>query len=184
MKICLTLASAAFLLLGSVAAQAGNLDLNLNNDAVQFEANGNLAPNLEVGGGLLSSDDNEDVTAWHAKLMGTESNRDYDVGLGVRWSQYDTDYGDGGGLGLGGYGYVYVPSVPRLSLGGYGFYTPGVVTSDELEDSLEYGLRARYRVVRNVDAYVGYRRVEAEFDNRHGDETLDSGPLAGLRMIF
>nr|WP_299244242.1 YfaZ family outer membrane protein [uncultured Halomonas sp.] len=184
MKTLWMLTSATFLALGSMAAQAGNLDLNLNSDAVQFEANGNLAPNIALGGGLLSSDDNEDVTALHAQLLGTESTRDYDIGVGVRWSQYDTDYGDGGGLGLGGYGYVYVPSIPRLSLGGYGFYTPGVVATQDLEDSLEYGLRARYQVVRNVDAYVGYRRVEAEFDNRSGDRTLDSGALAGLRLTF
>ena len=88
-----------------------------------------------------------------------------------------------GGLGLGGYGYYYLPGAPRVSLGGYGYVTPNVVTSDELEHSYEYGLRARYQVIDNVEGYVGYRKVKADFDNRD-ERTLDSGPLVGMRLQF
>jgi hypothetical protein len=57
------------------------------------------------------------------------------------------------------------------------------VTSDELEHSYEYGLRARYQVIDNVEGYVGYRKVKADFDNRD-ERTLDSGPLVGMRLQF
>lgn len=184
-KRSLTLTSTMLLALGAATAQATTLELNLGEDAAQFEAAGNLTSNVELGGGFLSSDDRDaDVLAGHVQLMGVERTRDYDIGVGVRWTQYDTDYGDGGGLGLGGYGYFYLPAVPRLSLGGYAFYTSGAVTNQDLDDSLEAGVRARYEVIRNIEAYVGYRHLKVDFDNRHGRTTLDDGPLVGVRLLF
>ncbi|WP_199269447.1 YfaZ family outer membrane protein [Cobetia sp. L2A1] len=167
----------------SAPALAGNADLNLNSEAVQGELNGEISNGVQIGGGILSSNDHDDVTAGHVQLLGTERTSEYDVGLGARWSQYDTEHGDGGGLGLGGYGYYYLPGAPRVSLGGYGYVTPDVVTSNDLEHSYEYGLRARYQVIDNVEGYVGYRKVKADFENRD-ERTLDSGPLVGMRLQF
>ncbi|RAH37143.1 YfaZ family outer membrane protein [Halomonas sp. SL1] len=172
------------LALATLNCQAGSLDLNLSDEAVQFAASGEVAPGIAVGGGLLDSEDRVDTQAVHAEVLGVERTRRYDIGVGARWTQLDTDAGDGGGLGLGGYGYAYVPQVPALSLGGYGFYTPGVVSAGDLERGLEYGLRARYGVTRNVDAYVGYRRLRADLHRPGGTRTLDSGAHAGVRLVF
>jgi len=103
--------------------------------------------------------------------------------VGARWTQFDTDYGDGGGLGLGGYGYVALPQMPAVSLGGYGFYTPSAVTSSDLEDGYEVGVRARYAFAPNVDGYVGLRQLRADFD-AGGNRTLDRGAQVGVRLRF
>ncbi|MCG7599710.1 YfaZ family protein [Halomonas sp. McH1-25] len=183
MKAVSLLAGVASLTLTVSLAQASGLDVNINNEAARFAASGELMPGIELGGSLLSSDDNGDLTAAGIQLMGTESTRNYEVGAGPRWSHYDSDQGDGGGLGLGGYGYVYLPAVPKLSVGGYGVYTPGALTYQDFDHGSEFGARARYRVAHNVQAYVGYRRVSAEFGN--GDsETLDNGPLVGVHLNF
>ena len=58
-----------------------------------------------------------------------------------------------------------------------------MATSNDLEHSYEYGLRARYQVIDNVEGYVGYRKVKADFENRD-ERTLDSGPLVGMRLQF
>ncbi|MCH4563255.1 MULTISPECIES: YfaZ family outer membrane protein [Halomonas] len=175
-------------LLGTAAlaqAQTASLDLNLSQDAVQFEATGELVDGIALGGGVIDSDDRGDATAFHAQLLGVERNADYDIGVGARWTQFDTDHGDGGGLGLGGYGYAYVPAMPALSLGGYGFYTPSAVSTRDLNDGYELGVRARYAFTPNVDGYVGYRALRADFDDdRGGSRTLDSGPLLGVRLSF
>jgi predicted porin len=69
-------------------------------------------------------------------------------------------------------------------VGGYGFYTPGVVTSGDLDDGYEFGVRARYAFTPNVDGYVGLRQAAADFDNRHGNRTLDRGAQVGVRLSF
>lgn len=184
-RVIITIVGA--MLLGAVSlsqAQTANLDLNLSQDAVQFEAAGELTDGIALGGGVIDSDDHGDATAFHAQLLGVERNADYDIGVGARWTQFDTDHGDGGGLGLGGYGYAYVPAMPALSLGGYGFYTPSAVSTRDLNDGYELGVRARYAFTPNVDGYVGYRTLRADFDNDGGSRTLDSGPLLGVRLTF
>jgi len=172
-------------LLFAMGAQAANgLDLNLGADAVQFEATGEITHGIALGGGVIHSDYREDATIYHAQLLGVQHNGAHDVGVGARWTQYDTDYGDGGGLGLGGYGYVYLPQAPAVSVGGYAFYTPNAVTSGDLDDGYEIGVRARYAFTPNVDGYVGLRQAAADFDNRHGSRTLDRGAQVGVRLSF
>lgn len=183
MKAVFLLAGVASLTLTASLAQASGLDVNINNEAARFAASGEFKPGIELGGSLLSSDDNGDLTAASVQVLGTETARTYEVGAGPRWSHYDSDHGKGGGLGLGGYGYVSLPAVPKLSVGGYGFYTPGALTYQDFDHGSEIGVRARYRVAQNAQAYVGYRRIGAEFDNSDS-ETLDSGPLVGVNLLF
>lgn len=180
----LWVAGALVLAAGSLC-QAASLDLNLSGDAVQFETNVEVTPGIQLGAGVLDSDYRGDATAWHGQLLGVERSRDYEIAVGARWTQVDSDFGDGGGLGLGGYGYAYLPQAPAVSLGGYGFYTPGVVSNGDLDDAVEYGVRARYAVTANVDAYLGYRRFRADFDHPGiGTRTLDSGVHGGVRLVF
>jgi len=176
---------ASLLLLGSAGiAQAASLDLNLGSDAVQFEAAGELVEGIQLGGGVVDSDYREDATVYHAQLMGSQHTSRRDLGIGARWTQYDTDVGDGGGLGLGGYGYVYLPRLPAVSLGGYGFYTPDAVTTSELDEGYEVGVRARYAFTPNVDGYLGVRQLDADFEDERGSRTLDRGAQVGVRLRF
>jgi hypothetical protein len=173
------------ILLAATGAHAtGSLDLNLSRDAVQFEAAGDVVDGIALGGGVIDSDYRRDATVFHAQLMGVQHSREHDIGVGARWTQYDTDFGKGGGLGLGGYGYVYLPQMPEVSLGGYGFYTPGVVTSRDLDDGYEVGVRARYAFAPNVDGYLGLRQLGADFDRDRGTRTLDRGANVGVRLRF
>ncbi|TDB01226.1 YfaZ family outer membrane protein [Halomonas marinisediminis] len=172
-------------LLGYVGcAGASELDLNLGADAVQFEAAGEIVEGIRLGGGVLDSDYRQDATIYHAQLMGTQHTSQREVGIGARWTHYDARSGDGGGLGLGGYGYVYLPNLPAVSLGGYGFYTPDVVTTSELDKGYEVGLRARYAFTPNVDGYLGLRQLDADFDDDRGSRTLDRGAQVGVRLRF
>lgn len=166
------------------AAQAGNFDLNLGNNAVALNIAAPVAQGVAVGGGILHSEYREDATALHGQIMGVERNRRIDVGVGARWTQFNTDYGNGGGLGLGGYGYAYLPDAPAISVGGYGFFTPSVATTGKLDDSFLVGARVRYDVTPTVDGYLGYRRLTADFDNQHGSRTLDNSVHVGVNLRF
>ncbi|WP_245598334.1 YfaZ family outer membrane protein [Halomonas halodenitrificans] len=179
-----TLLACLVLIASFGAVQAASLDLNLGSDAVQFEAAGELVKGIQLGGGVTNSDYREDATVYHAQLMGSQHTSRRELGVGARWTQYDTDIGDGGGLGLGGYGYVYLPNMPAVSLGGYGYYTPDAMTTSELEEGYEVGLRARYAFTPNVDGYLGLRQLDADFDEERGSRTLDRGAQAGVRLRF
>lgn len=183
----LLLSSAILLAPETVRAQvaaAAILDMNVSEEATQFEAAGRVI-GLELGGGYLTSDDrSSDTSAGYISMGSGERIRDYEGGGGFRWTQYDTEYGDGGGLGFHSYLYYYLPAVPRLSLGGFIYYMPNVITSQDVESGFEVAARARYEVMDNIEAYVGYRHVEMDFDDHDEFTTLDSGPLAGLRLIF
>ncbi len=184
MKARLTLLIGLLLLGAAGLAQASSLELNLGPDAVQFEAAGELVGGIELGGGVVDSDYREDASVFHAQLMGTRHTDDRELGVGARWTHYDTDHGEGGGLGLGGYGYVYLPNLPEVSLGGYGFYTPDAIASRDLQDGYEIGVRARYSFTPNVDGYLGLRQLGADFDDDDGSRTLDRGAQVGVRLRF
>lgn len=186
----LTLTSAIFLALGATTAQAATvLEMNASEEAAQFEAAGRASlfssSGLELGGGYLTSDDHgSETSAGYIYLGFYDRTRDYDQGFTYRWTQYDTDYGDGGALGIGAYRYYYLSAVPRLSLGGSIYYMPPMITTQDVEFGVEVGVRARYEVMDNIDMYIGYRHTEMDFDDHDGYTTLDSGPLAGFRLIF
>ena len=170
MKSTLMLLAGGLALLGAAAQvqASSSLDLNLGPDAVQFAAAGEVVDGISLGGGVLHSEYREDATVFHAQLMGASHTREREVGVGARWTQYDTDIGKGGGLGLGG----------------SGFYPPGVVASRDLEDGYEIGVRARYAFTPNVDGYLGLRQLGADFDNDASTRTLDRGAQAGVRLRF
>ncbi|MDP3535853.1 YfaZ family outer membrane protein [Halomonas sp. M1] len=165
-------------------AQAGSFDLNLGNNAIELNLAAPVANGIAIGAGVLHSEYREDATMLHGQIMGVERNRRMDIGVGARWTQFNTDYGNGGGLGLGGYGYVYLPNAPAVSVGGYGFFTPSVATSGKLDDSFLAGARMRYDFTPTVDGYVGYRRMTADFDDQRSSRTLDNSVHVGVNLRF
>ncbi|MHC4048152.1 hypothetical protein, partial [Bradyrhizobium sp. 23AC] len=65
MKVISTLVAAgALALAGTSLCQAASLDLNLSGDAVQFEANVEVASGIQLGAGVLDSDYRGDATVW------------------------------------------------------------------------------------------------------------------------
>lgn len=175
MKAIMTLCVGIALLGMAGPGLAGELDLDLGPDAVPFEAGDELAP----------SEYREEASVYHAQLLGMQRRSErHDVGVGASWSHYDTNHGEGGGLGVGGYGYVYLPNLPEVSLGGYGYYTPEAMGSRDLNDGYEVGVRARYAFAPNLDGYLGLRQLGADFDDDEGRRTLDRGAQLGVRLRF
>lgn len=179
----------AFALLGSglalVSANAMALSVSATggNDSVGVEATQSLLPGWQAGLGYYSTDDSgHNAKAYSGSLMFSPYLPGVDLSLGGRYQYLDTHYGNGGGLGLGGSAYVGTP-IPRVSVGGYGFYTPEGLTHGDVNENYEYGARARFHIIGGSYVYAGYRYYHADFDN-HSSRTLESGPVLGASIGF
>lgn len=171
------------LALGSLNAMALSVSGHAGNHSHGFQANQSLLPGWTAGVGYLSTKDSgKNARAYSGQLMFSPSLPSVDLSIGGRYQYLDTHYGNGGGLGLGGSAYVNTP-LSRISVGGYGFYTPDGLTHGDVNKGYEYGVQARARLVSNTYGYVGYRYVRTDFDGR-GGKTLDSGPVIGVSIGF
>ncbi|WP_106476853.1 YfaZ family outer membrane protein [Phytohalomonas tamaricis] len=170
--------------LASANAMALGLSATGGEDSVSVEATQSLLPGWQAGLGYYSTDDSgHNTKAYSGSLMFSPWLPGVDLSVGARYQYLDSDYyGDGGGLGLGGSAYVGTP-IPRVSVGGYGFYTPEGLTHGDVDESYEYGARARFHIIGGSYVYAGYRYYHADFDD-HGGETLDSGPVLGASVGF
>ncbi|WP_299257448.1 YfaZ family outer membrane protein [uncultured Kushneria sp.] len=173
----------AGLALSSLNASALSLSASGGKDSHGFQATQGLLPGFSAGLGYFSTNDSGNNTkAYSGQLMFSPYLPGVDVSVGGRYQYLDSDYGDGGGLGLGGSAYVDTP-IPRVSVGGYGFYTPEGLAHGDVNESYEYGARARATLIANTYGYVGYRYYHTDFDN-HDGKTLFSGPELGVSVGF
>lgn len=177
------LATSTCMLLATTQAHALSVSANAGNNAVGIEARQAIMPRVNASLGYLHTDDSgRDAHIYSGALMFAPVLPGTTVELGGRYQYQDTNYGNGGGLGLGGSAFVDTP-VPRVSVGGYGFYTPKGLTHGSVNESYEYGVQARARLVSQTYLHGGYRYLRTDFDNR-GTRTLDSGMVVGVSIGF
>ncbi len=168
--------AASGLALASTQVSAFSLAAHAGNDYFGVEATQILVPGVRVGAGYTQTDDNgRDARFYNASLMFSPATPIVDLSLGGRYQYQSTDWGNGGGLGLGGSVFVDTP-IPRVGVGGYGFYTPDGLTHGSVNESYEYGVQARLRIFAQTYAQAGYRYLRTEFDNG-ADRRLHRGPV-------
>ncbi|PAU86899.1 hypothetical protein CK507_12350 [Pseudomonas sp. WN033] len=182
-KSCGVLALSSALALGATQVQALSLAASAGSNSFGLEATQTLVPGVRAGVGYLKTDDSgRDARLYSGSLMISLPTPLVDLSVGGRYQYQDTDYGNGGGLGLGGSLFVDTP-LPRVSLGGYGFYTPEGLTHGNVNESYEYGAQVRAKLFAQSYAYAGYRYLRTDFDRR-GNRTLHSGPVLGVSVGF
>jgi len=169
----------------SQAAAAGDLDLNLSNEAARFSY---LFPLTDTGLnadlGLLHHTDGGDLL--HAGVLlvdeagqGTEA---FTVGLGGRLLRVEGGGASGTALAIGGsFRYVF-PDYNRLAISGAAFIAPEVTSFADLEGFHEVGIRGEYRVLERGFVYLGLRSVSADFGA--GTAGIDDGLHVGVSLSF
>lgn len=174
---------AFFLPFGAVADQ---LDFNISDEAflVRF-TNTTSGGGTEVDYGLLHQEDDIYVGSLGLHLVDNAGTSDspIQVGLGGRLQFVDTDPASGGVLSIGAFGRYSFPNANRFALAGNVHFAPGVTSFGDIEQYLEYGVRAEYEVLRNGRLYLGYRKIEADFDIAE-DVDLDKGVHFGMHFTF
>lgn len=169
----------------AATAQAATIDINLSNDSVRAEYDAPLPQqrmNLSVGG-MYHEEDNADATLIHAGLHTQEHTAQYSIGIGAKGYWLNADNVDGIAVGFGGQGSFSIPQLPMVRFGGHFYLAPKVSSFSDLDGLTDMSIRAYYQALRDVDVYVGWRKVSADISGG-GDSSLDKGLNFGFVMNF
>lgn len=179
------------LLAAAAPAAATSLDFNLSSESAKLSFIQPLAPEgLEIGGGWLHHEDDGDLLELDLHLVddANPGRGALELGVGGKLVAVNDDRRDaeGGSLAIGGKFRWTWPNFNRFAVGGHAYYAPGATSASDIDGYQELALRAEYLLLRNANAYLGYREVELDYDGRRfgSDRDFDSGPYAGIRISF
>ncbi len=174
---------------GVVSAQS--FDINLNNDAAEFNLNAPLSSGLQLSGtemnfGFLYTKDDDYMGMVGLQVMGSTGSGSpgLSAGLGVKAFGGNTDNNnDFVAITLGGLVSYSPPAFERLNLDVYLNYSPDIVTFLDANNFIYYGARIGYKILEQASVYLGYREVR--IDPSHGShETIDNGGHIGVEIFF
>ncbi|MGH8398292.1 MAG: YfaZ family outer membrane protein [Gammaproteobacteria bacterium] len=169
-------------------AQASNLDLNLGSNAAAVDFSTNLTnTGLQGDLGYLHHTSQVDIGSAGVQVVGNSnpvgSPFIFAVGGKVFFISPKQYNGNGTVLGLGGsFDYTW-PTYNRFHIGGELYYAPNIVSFNNADRYLQYGVKAGYEILHNADLYVGYRHITAAFTGT-STVTLDSTFMVGLNLSF
>lgn len=169
----------------TVTAQAATIDVNINNETVRAEYDAPLPQNrLNMSAGVLYHEDNsQDALIGHLGMHTQENTARYSVGVGGRLYGVTVDPSfDGLALGLGAQGSVSFDQLPQMRFGGHFYFAPKVISFGDVEGMTDMAARAYYQALKDVDLYLGWRRIE--LDNGHNSDDLESKLNFGFIMSF
>ncbi|WP_028299553.1 YfaZ family outer membrane protein [Oceanospirillum beijerinckii] len=169
----------------AATAHAATIDVNLSNDTIRAEYDAPLPQqrlNLSVGGMYHEENDN-DATLVHAGLHTQEHTAQYSIGMGAKAYWLNSDNVDGIAVGLGGQGSYTFPQLPLVRFGGHLYIAPKVSSFSDLDGLMDLSVRAYYQALRDVDVYVGWRKLSVDVKDG-GDSSLDKGVNIGFVMNF
>lgn len=173
--------------LAAPAVQAGgSLDLSLSNDDFRFawdatQANSGLHLNLAW---LHHEDDGDMLEAGVHVVDVRPGKRNLYIGIGAKLHAVDTDWFDAGGVGVGGFFRYAFPANRDVSLAGYGYYAPSVLSFSDADNIINADLRLQYSMIPTARLFVGYRYVGIRLDGGGSRYELGDGVHAGLSIDF
>ncbi|HEX6929333.1 MAG TPA: YfaZ family outer membrane protein [Gammaproteobacteria bacterium] len=169
------------------SAQAASLDFNISDEAFLARFTNDAASgNMRADYGLLRQEEN-DVYVGSLGLhlvdnAGTETSP-LQVGLGGRLQFIETDPASGAAISLGAWARYNLSGANRFAIAGSVHFAPSVTSFGDVENYIEYDIRGEYEVLRNGSLYLGYRKVETDFEGID-DVDLDKGLHFGMRFTF
>lgn len=175
-------------------AYADSIDFNLSDDAFsalysnQLTRTGRNSALVGQAGILYRKDayGDHDVLVPGIGLLvtGNAGTPNVHAGVGARLVYINISSRNGMALAPGGRIHYSLPFYNRIGLGGHVYYAPNVVSTNDVDNYLAYGIRVDYEVLRNARVYAGYRQVKADFSGPGGYRDLDTGFHFGLHLFF
>lgn len=160
----------------SISASGGDGSFGLHADTA-------LAPALTANFDFLHAGSARgDAKAYAAGLMLAPPTPVVHWGVGARYRYQDTHLGSGGGVELGATVFVDTP-VPRVSVGGIGWYLPSALANGDVRRSYDYSAQVRLTVTQATYLWAGYRRMQVTFENGRA-QALYKGPTFGVSVGF
>ncbi|MCG8670471.1 MAG: YfaZ family protein [Pseudomonadales bacterium] len=164
-------------------AFADTFSADINNDAFKFQYNAtNTGSNLDLNASILHHDDDGEIYAVGAQVEGQSLQQANATGsLGAKLYYIDLDGADGFAIGLGGLVNIAIPQVEGFSIQAEAYYAPSVLSFNDVEHHIDFGAKAKYRVLDNGSVYLGYRKANIDIENA-GDGDLDEGIHVGIEL--
>jgi len=183
---------AALLLAISGAAQASGLDFSLgeNSATVRFLTRSSSLGygGADIGYGVFYNEDSDFILDANFMMIGNPASSDRPLQFGVGAKAYIGNYDqanlDIGAIAIGGQiRYVIPSSSTPMALSLEGYYAPGISSFADTESVGELIFRYGFEVASSTVAYVGYRRLEVDFETV-SDAELDDNFHIGIRVNF
>ncbi len=150
----------------------------------------------DIGFGILANNDNDFIGTGSILVSGSSAGDVKALHFGVGIKAYlgtlnnennliNNKTGDvnGGSLAIGGrIRYVFPGSTP-LAVLGEAYYAPDITSFSEYNGINEYRVALEYEVTPSARAYIGYRRLQIDF-NDAADYDVDNSGHIGVRFEF
>lgn len=173
------------------SAQADSIDFNIHDDALRLiyaTGVGQASQGLEMEAGYFYSEEyREDIHTAHLGLHVAGENWSqqgtFDINLGGRllYTETDTPVGDSLNLAVGGR--VRFSPVNRFGIGAQVYYAPDILSFADGDSYLETGFSVDYQLLAQGFVYLGYRKIEIDFERADDVEIDDSGHI-GMKLLF
>lgn len=186
MKAIKVLFGAVASIFAAQAVAGGSLDLSLSNDAARIEYDAaKVGSGLHVSASLQHHENDGDMIGLGAHVVDVrEPNSPLYIGVGGKVYLFKEDDFDGGALAVGGFLRYQFPQVPDLSIAGYTYYAPKVVSFNETENLLDSDVRIQFSLLPTARVYTGYRYSRVKIEDVKGNVELEQGIHFGLKVDF
>lgn len=186
MKTLKLVCSSLFLTASMNVFAGGSIDVSLASDSARLEYDATkVGSGLHVSASIQHHETDGDLASLGLHVVDVrEPNSPLYLGLGGRLFGYVTDDSDGGALGLGGFFRYNIPKTKGVSLAGYVYYAPSVVSFGDTESLVDTDIRIQYALLPTARIYMGYRLSQVEIKQTNKDEKLEQGIHFGLKADF
>jgi hypothetical protein len=181
------LVCSSLLLAASMSANAGgSLDISLASDSARLEYDATkVGSGLHIAASIQHHEDDGQLGALGLHVVDVrEPNSPLYLGVGGRVFGYVTDDYDGAALGLGGFFRYNIPQTQGISLAGYVYYAPSVVSFGDTDSLLDSDIRIQYALLPTARIYAGFRNSKVNVDQVKKDIMLEHGLHFGLKVDF
>lgn len=178
----------------STTALADTVDINLRDSSVQMQYKSSFGRDplgkTEFHMGVLYAGKSNvmgDIGLLVKDELGGNA-PGFSVGVGIkgvlaRVKDKGPAASDASALALGAMVRYSPPTLRRMGLVGELYASPNIVTFGDANRFVETNVRLEYEVIPSAVAYLGYRNVQFNLDNKP-NATLDEGPFLGVRISF
>ncbi|MFD1383969.1 YfaZ family outer membrane protein [Rhodanobacter aciditrophus] len=174
----------------AVAAQASanTFEGSLSNEAVKADVSIDRGSYFLDAGGMYHTDDGKyGYIGAHIEDKDTAKDYPLQIGIGARLLAVDTEVGDnddGVAVGLGGFYRYTFPKANRFSVYGSLYYSPQVLSFQNIENMYQAEIRGEYRTLRNALVFVRYGLTNVDLDDYSSDAEMNKSIGIGVVTYF
>ncbi|MBA3581672.1 MAG: hypothetical protein H0W44_04380 [Gammaproteobacteria bacterium] len=185
------------LLVMSVYAQAQGIDFRLSSESAEFNYLMKTTTKIGVGGadvgmGLFWNENDDLLANFKGTVSGalTGTNRSVSIGGGIKFVLGKVDRLDDdsdneiGSLAIGGKIAYIFPATTPMSVYVEGFYAPDVTSFADNKSFTELNIGFDVEVAAQSRLYVGYHKMEVDFEDGLSDYELDDNLHVGVQLSF